>query len=169
MSNRKAVETLGMPQGTASNRLRKMLLFRQLKKHSENVCVRCDKEIETVEELSVEHIKPWEGISADLFWDLDNVGFSHMRCNLADRHTRPTTKLRKVGPEGTSWCFKCKEFKLASAFALCSTVWRGLNNECKSCKDIRNALRDRTNYGWKSKKDRLDILPGAPDGRATLS
>ena len=85
MSNRKGIETLGMPIGTASHRLRKILLFQQLKKHKENICVRCGLEIETVEELSVEHIKPWEGISAELFWDLDNIAFSHMKACVARR------------------------------------------------------------------------------------
>lgn len=132
MANRKAIETLGMPQGTASNRLRKMLLFRQLKKHNENVCVRCEKEIETVDELSVEHIKPWEGISAELFWDLDNVAFSHMRCNVPHRrHIPDSTERRKIGQEGTSWCTVCKVFHPESAFSKDSSHWNGLRKICR--------------------------------------
>jgi hypothetical protein len=100
MRKRKAVETLGMPQGTASNRLRKMLLFRQLEKHNENVCVRCNQIILTVEELSVEHIKPWEGISAELFWDLDNVAFSHLNCNVAARRI---FRGRRNDPKHGTW------------------------------------------------------------------
>jgi HNH endonuclease len=130
MANRKAVETLGMPQGTASNRLRKMLLFRQLKKHGENICVRCNKEIEFVEELSVEHIKPWEGISAKLFWDLDNVAFSHLKCNVP--HIRHGWKhLRKTGDEGTSWCSNCQIFHPEDFFSKDSTRWNGLRAVCR--------------------------------------
>lgn len=81
MGNKEKNATLGMPSGTACNRLRKLVLFRQLQKHKENICVRCNKEIEKVEDLSIEHIKPWEGISAELFWNLDNVAFSHLSCN----------------------------------------------------------------------------------------
>ena len=81
-------QQLGMSLGTASGRLRKMLLFRQLKKHNENVCSRCNQPIDTIDELSMEHIKPWEGRSSDLFWDLDNVAFSHRRCNVAFAHTK---------------------------------------------------------------------------------
>lgn len=84
-------QQLGMSLGTASGRLRKMLLFRQLKKHNENVCSRCKKVIEVIEDLSVEHIKPWENRSADLYWDLDNVAFSHNRCNVAFAHTKEFT------------------------------------------------------------------------------
>jgi hypothetical protein len=81
MSNEKKSSTLGMPHGTATNRLRKILLFSLLKKHGENLCVRCNSLIDRVEDLSIEHLKPWEGISADLFWDLNNIAFSHLKCN----------------------------------------------------------------------------------------
>jgi hypothetical protein len=146
MSNKRAVETLGMSHGAACNRLRKMVLFRQLEKHSDNICVRCNKEIESIDELSIEHIKPWEGRSAELFWDLSNVGFSHMACNLADRATRQKEvgeKLRRPVPDGTAWCFRCKSVKAKEDFGLDASRWNGLNKECKPCKDERNALRDR--------------------------
>lgn len=74
-------EQLGMPIGTANARLRKMVLFDVLRRHGENVCCRCGEKIESVMELSLEHKKPWLHVSADLFWDLDNIGFSHTRCN----------------------------------------------------------------------------------------
>ena|SRR5712664_1866660 len=80
-SNQKKDATLGMPHGTANNRLRKNILFHLLKKHDENYCVRCEQLIESVDDLSIEHIKPWEGISAELFWDLENIAFSHLHCN----------------------------------------------------------------------------------------
>jgi hypothetical protein len=132
----RAAETLGMPQGTASARLRKMLLFRQLKKHNENTCVRCGKEIEIVAELSVEHIKPWEGISADLFWDLDNVAFSHMKCNVP--HTRRGgTPQRKIGPEGMIWCRVHKEFLPEDRFYKDPSRWNGLNGRCIDCHKSR--------------------------------
>jgi len=106
------------------------LLFRQLKKHNENICVRCNKEIEIVEELSVEHIKPWEGISAELFWDLDNVAFSHVKCNVPHRRIG-WAHLRKVGPEGTAWCIACKIFEPVDSFWKDSTLWNGLQQRCK--------------------------------------
>lgn len=143
MSNRKAVETLGMPQGTASNRLRKMLLFRQLKKHNENVCVRCEKEIETVEELSVEHIKPWEGRSAELFWDLDNVAFSHMKCNVP--HIRKGgLGSRKIGEDGLSWCVPCQDFHHKTDFSKDSARWNGLRNTCRQQMKIYKEKYHRT-------------------------
>ncbi len=142
MSNKRAVETLGISHGAAASRLRKMVLFRQLKKYGDNICVRCGLEITDIDELSIEHLQPWEGRSAELFWDLNNVGFSHMACNLADRHTRPAVKLRKIGPSGTSWCVVCKLFKSAESFSA-GDRWNGLDSNCRDCKNTRNALRDR--------------------------
>jgi hypothetical protein len=59
-----------------------MALFNLLQKYAEDACFRCGEKIERIEDLSIEHKKPWEGISVELFWDLDNIAFSHLRCNL---------------------------------------------------------------------------------------
>ena len=73
---------LGMSQGAANHRLKKQLLFHYVQKADGCItCSVCDMSIETVEEFSIEHIKPWEGRDASLFWDLDNIAFSHVRCN----------------------------------------------------------------------------------------
>src|SRR5216684_3128384 len=74
--------TLGVPYGRAQKQLRKILLFDLLKRYKENVCARCGNSIRTLKELSVDHLKPWEGISAKLFWDLKNIAFSHLSCNI---------------------------------------------------------------------------------------
>lgn len=144
MSNEKKNQTLGMPHGTASGRLRKMLLFRQLKKHNENICIRCEKEIEIISELSIEHIKPWEGISADLFWDLENVAFSHIRCNVPHRRPgnpiftgKPFHEKTKNAPEGTAWCSGHKDYLLVEAFHSNERNVNGVASYCKECRKIR--------------------------------
>jgi hypothetical protein len=86
-SNRKRAAFLGMPFGTACGRLRKNILFHLLKRLNENVCFKCREVIETSKELSVEHKLPWEGISVELFWDLENISFSHLRCNRPHRRS----------------------------------------------------------------------------------
>ena len=146
MTNARAVETLGMSHGAAAGRLRKLVLFRQLKKYGDNVCVRCNKQIETADELSIEHIQPWEGRSAELFWNLDNVAFSHMKCN-TPHVRRGGTGRRVIAPDGQSWCGSCEQFKSISDFSTDSSRWNGLNYDCKTCKNSRNALRDRSNAG----------------------
>jgi hypothetical protein len=150
-SNEKKAATLGMPHGTATNRLRKNILFYLLKKHDENVCARCQQPIETVDDLSIEHLKPWEGISAELFWDLENIelfwdleniAFSHLHCNRPHRNLGGTPR-RVEAPQGQSYCFGCEQNKDVKEFHAHSQRWNGVSEECKDCKSKRNALRDR--------------------------
>ena len=83
-SNKKKYEQLGMPIGTASNRLVKDLLF-DLVIQTGHKCCRCGMELDR-DSFSIDHKIPWLD-SADpvaLFFDLKNVGFSHMKCNIAE-------------------------------------------------------------------------------------
>jgi HNH endonuclease len=130
-SNARKDATLGMPHGTANGRLRKMIIFNLLKKHGENVCVRCSLPILLIEDLSIEHIKPWEGISAELFWDLNNIAFSHMACNRPHRSGHAGGTPRKIGPEGTAWCTKCQKFEPAEKFGKRVNHWNGLDDLCQ--------------------------------------
>jgi hypothetical protein len=124
---------LGMPHGTASNRLRKLVLFNTLQRHGENVCFKCSTPIETADELSIEHKLPWEGVSVDLFWSLDNIAFSHLRCNRNHRYKSGGAKRRKVGPEGTAWCRGCKTFRSVAEFCRNRSRWNGLQAWCNVC------------------------------------
>ena len=101
---------LGMPHGTAGNRLRKMVLFHLLQKHGENICFKCSQKIETPDELSIEHKQPWEGVSVALYWSLDNIAFSHLGCNRNHRYEGGGVKLRKIGPEGIDLVQKVQRF-----------------------------------------------------------
>lgn len=77
------IELLGVPIGTANARLLKALLFDLAKRLSLTRCFRCGGEIETVGTFSIEHKAAWEHSLAprDLFFDLDNISFSHRACN----------------------------------------------------------------------------------------
>jgi hypothetical protein len=133
---------LGVPQGTANSKLRKQLLFKYVQKAKDNVCYRCLKKIETVDDLSIEHIEPWEGRDAELFWDLNNIAFSHTRCNRP--HTNGAERLRKVGPTGTSWCCRCKEFLPSELFGTKPSRYNGLADYCKKCAAVmKNESRKR--------------------------
>ena len=130
-SNQRKAATLGMPHGTANGRLRKMILFDLLKKHNENVCVRCNKLILSIEELSIEHIEPWEGVSADLFWDLKNIAFSHLLCNTPHERSGGGEAQRKIGPIGTSWCRLHQQFLPIELFSKDAKEWNGVRKVCK--------------------------------------
>jgi hypothetical protein len=62
---------------TACNKLRRMVMFHVLQRHKENVCFKCGEEILSAEDLTLEHKEAWQGAGPDLFWDLNNIAFSH--------------------------------------------------------------------------------------------
>jgi len=133
-------EFLGMPVGTANNRLRKMILFDLLCRYGENKCYRCGKEIDKVDNLSIDHKRAWLNVSKDLFWDLDNIAFSHTTCNFgASRHNK------KIGEVGTAWCYRCKQFLPVELFGPDKQRWNGLRNICKSC-DVRRKKREKNHH-----------------------
>jgi hypothetical protein len=84
MANEKRYLLLGMPLGTASNRLRKSLLFFLVKKLNLDICFQCKMKIENESELSIEHMQPWQGSDdpKGKFFDLSNIAFSHLKCNV---------------------------------------------------------------------------------------
>lgn len=62
------------------------LIFTLAKEFGLINCYRCRQEIESSDELTVEHKIAWQSIDdpkqqEKLFFDLTNIAFSHMRCN----------------------------------------------------------------------------------------
>lgn len=143
-SNEKKAATLGMPHGTATGKLRKNIMFLLLCRLEENDCYRCKKKISTVDELSVEHIKPWEGVSAELFWDLQNIAFSHVVCNRPHRNGGIDNRIDC--PVGTSWRYRCRSFLSTDRFYKLASRYNGLAKECVACKSKIDA---RVNHAKK--------------------
>jgi hypothetical protein len=133
-TNKRKTEILGIPYGTAGNRLRKMVLFHLLKKHGENICFKCGDTIAEIDELSIEHIESWQLGGAQLFWDMKNIAFSHLRCNRQSVSLPGSgTSSRKIGPDGTAWCNRCKQFLPGESFFRNRSNWNGYANRCKMC------------------------------------
>lgn len=124
-------QTLGMPLGTANNRLKKAIIFNLLKRLNDLSCFRCGEEIQSADDMTTDHKIEWEGVSSDLFFDVNNIAFSHAKCNRPK--TKGSVKLRKIGPVGTSWCTSCKQFLDIAVFSKDSSHWNGLNGSCKPC------------------------------------
>ena len=88
----KRVSTLlGMPIGTAQNRLRKSLMFMLMQKAGLDTCFRCGIKIEAENQMSIDHKDGWQlsRNPAEEFFNLENIAFSHARCNFGAA-TRPS-------------------------------------------------------------------------------
>lgn len=125
-------QQLGMSQGAAQNRLRKRILFSFAQRLKEDTCFKCGNVIESVDELSVEHKQPWENRSSDLFWDLNNIAFSHLICNTPHAY-KGGGHNKKICPEGMNWCFRHKDFLSVQQFVRNPTRASGYHNLCREC------------------------------------
>ena len=98
MSNEAKSRALNMNFGTASNRLRKLILFDLLQRFDLDQCFQCGQEIEDVDDLSIEHKEPWQGADDPraAFFNLDNIAFSHLRCNIGARQDAETANRQKT-------------------------------------------------------------------------
>lgn len=83
-SDAKKKEQLGIPFGTANGQLKKEVLFYFVKQAKAHYCFRCQKEIITIKEFSIEHKVPWQDSQTpkELFFDMENIAFSHIACNI---------------------------------------------------------------------------------------
>ena len=91
MSDKKK-QQLGMNPSTAASRLVKDILWKLLQDTGQDSCCKCSEQM-TRDTFSIEHIQPWMD-SVDplgLYFDLENISFSHLSCNISDaRRDRPT-------------------------------------------------------------------------------
>lgn len=119
---------LGMNVSTASGRLVKDILWSLIKETNRDICCKCGKAMKR-DDFSIEHLTPWlhsENPLA-LFFDLNNISFSHRKCNSSDR--RVTNR------------------------ALCGTPSK-YRSGCR-CEDCTKASRDYKRSKYSSSKRRL--------------
>lgn len=90
-SNERKVTQLMMSIGKANAILKKDIMFMLVKKCGMDTCYQCNKPIEHVSEFSIEHKKNWMNSEDpnDLYFDVDNIAFSHRSCNIAAARTLP--------------------------------------------------------------------------------
>lgn len=86
MSNSKLKKTaqLGVNISTASGVLRKQIMFHLAQKCGLDTCFKCGKKIADVDDFTIEHKIPWLDSEdpVKLFFDMDNIAFSHHACNV---------------------------------------------------------------------------------------
>jgi hypothetical protein len=87
-------ETFGMHQGSVQWKLYKQIMFHQSVRLNENICYRCGKRIDNMDECSVEHKEPWLGSKnpIKLYFDSENLTWSHRKCNKAHLKKEDTFK-----------------------------------------------------------------------------
>jgi 5-methylcytosine-specific restriction endonuclease McrA len=80
---------LGMSHGKANHLLMRSIIFSLVVRSDRDRCYRCGHVILRPELLSIDHVEPWRhGDSTDLFWNLENIAFSHQVCNSGARGPR---------------------------------------------------------------------------------
>lgn len=87
-NNAKKSEQLGMNHSTASHRLVKDILWSLLVSSNQHACYKCGSTMDR-SNFSIEHKVPWLD-SEDprgLYFDLKNVSFSHLKCNIGSRRS----------------------------------------------------------------------------------
>lgn len=134
-------EQLGMPFGTANARLRKNILYKYIVNAGDHFCFKCGAEIISVDDLSIEHKLPWENRDTDLFWDLDNIAFSHMKCNRPEIY-KAGGKIKHIPEDNNSaFCYDCDKYLPLEDFSKDKTRWNGLNMRCKKHENIEHKNR----------------------------
>ena len=105
---------LGIDPGTASNRLKKNLLFEFAKRLDMHWCYQCAAEIKDSDNFSIEHKTPWlhSEDPKGLFFSIENIAFSHKSCNYSAARKRQG----KPCPSLTAYrkgcrCDDCKKLK----------------------------------------------------------
>src|SRR3990172_7595255 len=147
-SSKKKAGQLGMPLGTARGKLVKILLFSMAKELGRDACFHCNQKIETVNEFSLEHKKPWLDVSTDLFWDLSNVAFSHLHCNASKARRDSEILLANLSkrkdhsrsaPEGMAWCMGHEAYLPRASFSRHLGRSSGLQKYCVVCRKERRS------------------------------
>lgn len=84
MTKRQKIQAtnLGIAISTAKHRLDRIIMFSLIGRLNINICFRCKKPM-TVNNFSIEHKIPWlhDPDAKNLYFDLNNIDFSHNSCN----------------------------------------------------------------------------------------
>lgn len=111
MTDKKKMQ-LGMNPSTASGRLVKDVLWKLIQQTGQSNCCKCGEPMSR-DTFSIEHVTPW--LDSDdpvgLYFNLDNVAFSHLSCNISDAR-----KLRAICGTDSKYntgcrCESCKKAK----------------------------------------------------------
>ena len=144
--NRKKNEQLGMNFSTAAGKLRKMLLWKFVQETGNDICFQCGETIENLDQLSMEHKIPWLDSEdpVGLYFNLDNIAFSHISCNCA-AGKKAYTGFRRERHDGFIWCAKCEQYLDPSDFTPRSDGGKRVpyDSYCRACNNERIKMYHR--------------------------
>lgn len=95
----------------ANRVLMKDLVFAYATRLDLNLCYRCNKRL-TREDFTIDHVKPWRNKpnSQELFFDVNNIRFSHHSCNSANTAIKKITHgTQRMYNRHRCRCTSCKE------------------------------------------------------------
>ncbi len=135
-ADNKKAKLLGKSFGASSGQLRKALLFKFAGQLGLTDCYRCGIEIDDIAEFSIEHKEPWGSAKnpVEAFFDLDNIAFSHLKCNYGAVNRNKTH------------CPKSHAYTEAN-----TQIWNG-GRWCRQCVSARDATRHQTRDRDKQRK-----------------
>lgn len=142
--SRNESELLGENYQTARHTLTRMLLFNGLQ---DKTCYRCREDIDTWQELSIEHKTPWRSATSpsSVFYDLADITFSHLDCNRREG----AVQSGKKSSEKTH-CPKGHEYTEEN------TYWyQGRSRQCRQCNRCRQSE-------WQQRRGKAAIGVGNP-------
>jgi hypothetical protein len=74
-----------------------------------DTCYVCGETIQSEKELTIEHKTPWlhSDIPIELFYDIDNIAFSHAKCNKSNRKNtvlkQSSSKYKGIYKDKNAW------------------------------------------------------------------
>ena len=94
----------------------KDILFSLIQQTHQDVCFRCGQKL-TRETFSIEHKQPWlnENNAKELFFELTNITFSHLKCNVASRRIKRLPCGTLASYSRGCRCEKCTDARAESA------------------------------------------------------
>ena len=123
-----------MNPSTANYKLTKDILWALIVQTNQDLCCKCKLPMSR-DTFSIEHIVPWLDSSnpVELYFDLKNISFSHLSCNISDRRTTNPSQ--------------------------CGTISKFTNCKCRcdSCKSAWNEYK-RSKYSSEKRKNKYERL-----------
>ena len=97
--NKNRDEKLGFDLGRARVRLAKEVQFMLIQKAGMGTCYRCGQQL-TPQDVSIDHKIGFTNSEnpEEMFFDLTNIAFSHLACNMAHKEVRAVK-------HGTEWAY----------------------------------------------------------------